>query len=380
VRGGINAEQHFLHTSATVPAKVFDAVRDFGAKGDGASDDTPAIQATIDAARKARHGAIAYLPTGRYVVSQTLSVTGRDYTFGGSGFRCGLVWRGVAGQPLIQVSGVQNVTLANMAVGHHDFGPMTHGDDLRVTSLAAAPCRLTLDKVFAFGMYQKAPDTHGIHFDQLAPGSLVDATDIQGNLRITGSDRARFLFRTSYEGTITIEKAATSDSGIVGFLTRLATQAKPSLRVRDNRSLVMSDFYNEQSDQLFVFEGAPGQPKGAVTIQGPKLHTLSQTPLFDIRNYEGRIYYGQSQFYLEPKEPRFVSQGRRPVRLILAGNFWHNTKPRFELGPEVKLTLMANRTVPDAGVDDEALQAMAAALDDLRRLGALDIELSKLPD
>jgi lysophospholipase L1-like esterase len=248
--GGVvgSAEQRFLRDSVPLPGKVFDAVTDFDAKGDGKNDDTAAIQATIDAARQAGSGAIAYLPTGRYVASKTLSLVGRDYMLGGSGFRCGLVWRGEAGQPLVEVDGVQNVTLADLAVGNHDFGPMNHGDDLRVTSASGSPCRLTLDEVYGFGMYQKAPDTHGLHFDRLPPGSVVDAIHVEGNLRITGSDRAALLFRTSYEGTVTIEGPAVSREGIVGFLTRLATQSKPTLRVRDNRSVVMSDFYNEQSD------------------------------------------------------------------------------------------------------------------------------------
>ena len=376
-RGGVitSAEQRFLRDSAAVPSKLFDAVTAFGAKGDGKSDDTAAIQAAIDAARQAGLGAIAYLPTGRYVVSKTLSLTGRDYTFGGSGFRCGLVWRGKAGRPLIQLTGVRNVRLTDLAVGNHDFGTMNHGDDIRVTS-ADGPCSLTFDEVYGFGMYQKAPDTHGLHFDQLPAGSIVDAVHVQGNVRITGSEGAALLFRTSYEGTVTIEGPAASQKGVVGFLTRLATQSKPTLRVRDNRSVVMSDFYNEQSDQHLVFEGASGQPGGAVTIQGPKMHMFTQEPVFNIRNYAGRIYYGQSQFYTEPKEPRFVSEGTRPVNLILAGHFWYGTKPRFELGPEVKLTLVANREVPDTGVDDDTMKAMAAALDDLRRLGELDQRLT----
>ena len=377
--GGViaSAEQRFLHDSAPAPGRVLDAVRDFGAKADGKSDDTAAIQAAIDAARLAGHGAIAYLPTGRYVVSKTLCVMGRNYTVGGSGYRCGLVWRGEPGRPIIEVSGVQNVTVANLAVGNHDFGPMTHGDDIRVTSTSGTPCRLTLDEVSGFGMYQRAPDKHGLHFDQLPPGSVVDAIHVQGNLRITGSDCALLLFRTSYEGTVTIRVPATSQEGLIGFLTRLATQSRPTLRVRDNRSVVMSDFYNEQSDQHLVFEGVPGQPEGAVTIQGPKMHMFTQEPVIDIRDYAGRIYYGQSQFYTEPKEPRFVSKGTQPVRLILAGHFWYGTKPRFELGPEVKLTLVANREVPDRGVNDEAMKAIAAALDDLRRLGELDQRLSR---
>ena len=77
-------------------------------------------------------------------------------------------------------------------------------------------------------MYQKAPDTHGIHFDQLPPGSVVDAIHVQGNLRITGSDRASLLFRTSYEGTITIEGA--------GHLARDGTASASSRGWRRSRS------------------------------------------------------------------------------------------------------------------------------------------------
>ncbi len=91
-----SADERFLHDTVAVPGKIFDAVRDFGARGDGKTVDTAAVQAAIEAAQRAGGGAIAYLPTGRYCVSQTLAITGQDYTFGGSGFNCGLVWRGEA--------------------------------------------------------------------------------------------------------------------------------------------------------------------------------------------------------------------------------------------------------------------------------------------
>ena len=376
-RGGVvtSAEQRFLMEEVGSPGRVFDAGRDFGAKGDGQTDNTAAIQATIDAARAAGDRAVAYLPTGTYIVTQPLRVTGSGYSLCGSGFRCMLVWRGEAGLPMVDVADAHGVTLASFAVGHPDSGPMTHGADIQVTAPSGQACRVQFDEVSAYGMYQKAPDAHGIRFVSLPKGSVIDALHVQGNLWIADSARATFLFRTSYEGTVTIEGASTERDGFIGFQTRLATIAKPTLRVRDNQSVVASDFYAEQSDQHIVLEGKPGQPEGAVTIQGPKMHMFSQEPVFDIHDYAGRVYYGQSQFYIEPKEPRFVSSGTQPARLILAGHFWYDTTPKLELGPEVKLTLIGNRDVPDTGVDPQALSDIAAALDDLRHLGEVDLGL-----
>lgn len=377
--GGVvtSAQQRFLREAAMVPQRIFDARRDFGAKGDGKADDTAALQKAIDAAREAGKGAMAYLPTGRYIVSQSLRIGGRDYTFGGSGFRCGLVWRGKAGEPIVEVADAQNVTLANLAVGSHDLGPMNHGDDIRVAAPSGVPCRLVLDEVYAYGMYQKDPERHGVHFVNLPEGSVIEGVHVQGNLRITDSARATLLFRTSYEGTVIVEGQDQRRDGLLGFLTRLATQSKPTLHVRDNHSLVMSDFYNEQSERHLILEGKAGLPDGAVTIQGPKMHTFTEEPVLEIRDYAGRIYYGQNQFYNQPKEPKFISSGSRPARLILAGHFWYSTKPRFELGPEIQLTLLGNREVPDRGVDAQALTTLAEALDDLRRLGQIDLRLKR---
>lgn len=64
-------------------SELFYDVRDYGAKGDGATDDTAAIQAALDAAR-AVGGVAVYLPPGVYLISSYLRI-GSTVTLCGAG-------------------------------------------------------------------------------------------------------------------------------------------------------------------------------------------------------------------------------------------------------------------------------------------------------
>jgi hypothetical protein len=52
-------------------------VMDYGAKGDSKAEDSDAIQNAINAAQNFRNGGIVFLPTGSYLVSKGLLITGR---------------------------------------------------------------------------------------------------------------------------------------------------------------------------------------------------------------------------------------------------------------------------------------------------------------
>jgi Pectate lyase superfamily protein/Right handed beta helix region len=375
--GGVvrNASQSFLRSNAPAAGKVFDVKRDFGAQADGKADDTEAIQAATDAARAHGRGAIAYLPWGTYIVTRSLRVTGADYALAGSGFLTRLVWRGPETGSTIDVLDPQDVTLADFAVGHHDLGPIKVEADIRQSSAGRAS-RITYDGVYAYGMYQKQPGKQGILFDRLPPGSIVYGIHVQGNLRFRDSARATALMANSYEGTVSIEGAERERDGFLGFMTRLATISSPTLHVRDNHSVVMSDFYIEQSDRHLLLEGNPGDPPGHVTIQGAKMHLNTNEPLVEIHNYAGRVFLGSDEFYIEPKQPRLIATGDAPLELLLVGHFLYNVTPQFALSPSVHLTLIENQGLANAGLDrPEALQAAAAALDDLRLLGRVDHEM-----
>lgn len=65
------------------------SVKDFGAKGDGGTDDTAAIQAALEAAPA--NGGIVFFPAGTYRVTSTLTIPGVTDISGGSGGITGTV-------------------------------------------------------------------------------------------------------------------------------------------------------------------------------------------------------------------------------------------------------------------------------------------------
>jgi len=389
-----SAHQTFLQSSVRIPRRIFDVKQDFGAKGDGKTDDTSAIQSAIDAAASAADtqggaDAMAYLPTGKYVISRTLRLSGHDFYFGGSGFSTSLVWKGEAGGTMLDVREPQRITLEQIAIGNHDAGPMNNAVDIQQTGTGRAS-RMTYDGVFAFGMYQKEPRRKGFHFTGLSEGDVVVMPHVQGNMRFTDCARATILANTSYEGSITVEGKDRRRGGLLGFQTRLATIVAYGLDLRDSQSIVMSDFYLEQSDNGFLLSGAPDDPPGRATIQSPKVHynpvkdDPTQNVFLDVRNYKGQVFMGPSGFYQEPKQMRIRQQGENPFDLFLLGCSFYDTRPDLEAGPAAHLFTVGSHTVgmktvqydPSDVLGADTLAQASLALDDLRRLGEADLRLN----
>jgi hypothetical protein len=370
------APRRFLKDRAAVPSKVFDARRDFGARGDGRADDTEAVQRAIDAARAHGRGALAYLPAGSYLITKPLSVTGAGYGVGGSGFRTSLVWKGPEGGVLADVRDPKDVTLEQINIGSHDAGAMNNAVDVLLT--ASGPCLLRLDGVYVFGMYQKQPGKKGFVARDLPKGAVVHALHVQGNLRFQDSARARVLIGTSYEGSVTVEGKKRERGGLLGFMTRLCTISTHALYVRDNHSIAMSDFYSENADHHMSLQGEAGDPEGRVTVMGAKSHVhKSDNGLIDIQGYGGQVLFGPNQFYTQPKPVGIAHSGTRPVDLIFLANFFYDTSPDLRLAPAAVPAFVANE---GPGSDDRippgTLEKVARSLDDLRELGRLDLELN----
>jgi len=203
------------------------------------------------------------------------------------------------------------------------------------------------------------------------------------------------LANCSYEGSVVVEGKDQARDGLLGFQTRLATIVTHGLYLRDSHSIVMSDFYVEQADNGYLFEGGADDPPGRATLTGAKFHSFSSNDpaknnLLDIRNYRGQIAIGPYQFYQEPKRMRMKQQGAMPVDLLVWASSWYGAKPDPQLSPAARLWAAGNEfygTAPEVdpvtermffkeAPTDATLAQLSRALDDLRRLGETDLRLN----
>ncbi len=388
-RGGSlrSAKQRFIKDRVRVAGKVFDAKRDFGAKGDGQTDDTAAIQAAIDAARDYGKDAIAYLPAGAYRVTNTLTITGSDYTVGGQGWGTALRWAGPEGGTAIHVRDPRHVTVEYIMVG---ISPdEKNAVDISQTA-SGVGSSVVYDGVRVFGCYQKQPFRKGLELVGLGAKDQVVINTLQGNVRVINSGDAVILGNYTFEGSIVVEGKETGRNGFLGFVTRLATIVTHALYVRDNHSIVLGDFYCEQSDGLFQLSGSPDLPPGRVVWTGGRSHQWpGKATSLDIDNYRGEVFLGGKDFsdYRTAQDPlrRIAQAGKSRVDLYLFGNLFYGCKLEVKRQRSLRLFMIGNATRPHSGFvayepsdafNEEALKGLSRAFDDLRRLGEMDLTLN----
>jgi len=368
-----SASQSFFKNSVRMPGVIFDAKEDFGAVGDWATDDTAALQATIDAARTNGNGAMAYIPYGIYRVTQPLNVTGTNYFIGGSGFRgTALQWGGAAtGRVLFAVHNPVRVVMEHLDA---QYGGAI---GVRQTGSGTGVCSIVYDAVYT----QNYTEDPGFEFVDLPLGTRVHLFEVSGCMRFNNCSRAHILANVRYaNGAWTLVEGAdeTERDGFLGMTQSLHSNVPYTLYVLDNQNFVATDFYCENSDRQFYLEGAADLPPGYVSISGVK--TWSSEPDFvTITNYMGRFFHGGSTIRYNST---VTQTGANPVDIMFMGEMYRDGEPAFDVNTNAAEIVLVENILfsPTNGllcienVGDP--EYVADALDDFRRLGAMDLQFN----
>lgn len=360
--------QAFFRDQARIPGKVFDAKVDFGAKGDGKTDDTDAIQQAIDAARSHGKDAIAYLPGGKYCISRTLKIDGAHYYFGGIGMATQLAWKGTEGGVAIHVDTPQDVVIENLCFEQRN------DNYTRIRHTASGASSILYDQI-ELSHFNQPQD--GLVCENLPASAKVQFGLFTGKLRLADCGRAQIFALIDYGVTI-IEGAEQPKTGFTGMMFHNAALTPYALIVRDNQDVVVADYYMEQSIHYLLCEGGNRQGKGHVTIGASKVSSKDQEAV-TIRDYEGRVWIGGGDWQWEVNRVESVhlrQEGKRPVSLICVGNTWV-ANPVLDFGEGGHFVSLGEvlggkdrYPLPNQATSGDPLEA-AAALDDFRQLGAV---------
>lgn len=424
-RKGIRLDpaQVFFQPQMLIPGKVFDARRDFGAVGDGRTNDTEALQKTIDAARAHGKNAIAYVPSGKYVVKNSLTVTGQDYTFGGAGLvSTQLIWTGDPEGTTIRVEQAQNVTVENLlterpsglSILHRDTGApssvcykgvfmgRTFVDSKPAparVSVKSPPASLQDDLEIDDLLMERESETEevlaiyggGMRLENLSAKTTVILDNVLGHLDILDSADAVIFAPVTYYGQLRVRGKSPKRGGFLGFQTRFSgVKVDGTVEALDNHSIILSDYYTEGSKTWLRLSGHDGEPAGRVTVQGAKIQPEAMYNMVESTNYAGTLFLGSNQPYMFVG--KFTVSGHRPLEVILCGmsfygamlqpimtgdakiymygNAQHKTYPNNWTGPKIPTALSLANNLP---VDKSSIAT--SGLDHLRELGEYDLQL-----
>ena len=301
-------------------------------------------------------------------------------------------WTGPEGGTILHVSDPDNLSVEGLTIG--GYPNSKNGNDILQTSSGKGASSIFYDRVSVLSPAYNPKwnfdyTKRGLRLEGLKKNDTVLVKYLRGNFRCVDSSAATILCNVSYNtGNIIVEGKSKDRDGFIGVMSKLGVCENPSLTVKDNNSIVVSDYYMESDVRFISLEGSPEDPAGRVTIQGAKIDRapeFSEIPGIEINGYKGEFTLGPIQFYVSEPLKSIVAKSTGPLSVVYLCNFYYNCMPVFNIGTGIQLHKIGNRGRNDAAgfkevlVDTEfeaAIPQISRAFDDLRRLGKIDMQLN----
>lgn len=318
----LNENTSFMPVTVALPGKLFDVKADFGAKGDGVTDDTDAVLSAVAAAAKFQNDAAVYFPKGQYRITRTIELSGSNYRLSGSGLMSKIVFDGKPEADAVNITPDGNLRLENLSVVRKNLSwrrrdttveysgsvpvwandVVCTGADIRQNP-SANGSKCTYFNVYVSGKYTYMPFDLGLRLTNLKAHDTVIFDNSEGNLQSHNSGSATIYVPISYEGTVWSKGESTGGNFVI--LSRLSTLSRHSLYIEDNNSLIATDYYVEQAAPNTVYlRGNTKLPAGRVTLSMPKLDIANTASDLDkdknlvtIDQYRGEVNFFATQLY-----------------------------------------------------------------------------------
>lgn len=364
----------FLRDRYEVPERILDVKRDCAAKGDGFADDTKKIQRCLERAASAAEPVIVYFPSGVYRVTETVEVpAGAKFQIDGTGW-----FSRIVGARRQKGATFHVHDPAGLRVTHLTVGRMSSGTSLLQT--ASKPAHVYYHNLY--GYHDDERKDTWIVFDAMPAGSQIVSQHLDGRLRVSSSSAATILLGYLMSVQTVIDGDA-NRGGFMGILARVSALADYPLVIKDNQSLVQTDWYNEQTPHLLALEGGNGG-YGKVVLDHTEASTTDAL-LSSIKGYNGLLaQFGGMFGHPTDSRARVVELNEtKATEVLLAGNSFWNRPPEITGGRERGVHTLANTlhnrwgTTPFGVVDDRmdknGYEKFGMAIDSFRALGSHDL-------
>jgi len=300
----------------TVRAKLQQtvSVKDFGAVGNGTTNDTVAIQAALDT------GKTVYIPKGTYLISLALQLKTTNQLVYGDGQQS-ILLTATDIETMYSSTSVFGVVLSDLqfknTVSEILTGP-THFHVHFGTGASGCVIRNCGFNTALTGSYVRTTHHAGVWFEGANLNSILDCTFGQAQILMGSTDstiRGGYVYAFSFQYAIKITSAGeVLVEGIRGILGG-PSQGCIWIPVAGYMNKIVNNYFGGSYSYINIGNGVTGLQQQALNISGNTFHEVDGIGIYLVDSAGGASITSNSFFAGNPKQndPTFATPGNQDI-------------------------------------------------------------------